>query len=332
MLNKVVTAVISAVMILNSVSLFAAAPVSNKDSVSLMEVELLLEKQKMELERDVVIYSALGAGAITVAGGIYAYYTQKHLRILKQNNKMLADKLSQAENLLSTVAKENASFTKKISKNAKLIKGNKVVIEGYGEYIGQIVEALNQHSTAINSIVEGVEKVTAEAEKPRRPIGFHTQAQIEPEVAEDILSLDRKALRRMEGKMGIIGLLIAGGITVYYMYSSTNNTAAEINNKRVAFVRSLNNAYDNDKGFFIIDVLAHAKIDRHLTAAILHENIGSDKDFYARFVNQQKEADKLYKEAQLQRDFVNLSDNSWKMEINGLENNQISFNNRAYTF
>ena len=45
----------------------------------------------------------------------------------------------------------------------------------------QIVEALNSHSEAINNIVEGIEKVTVETEKPRRPIGFHTQASIEPE-------------------------------------------------------------------------------------------------------------------------------------------------------
>lgn len=330
MLKKVVTAVLSAVMILNSVSLFAVAA-ENKDSISLTDVELLLEKQKMEFERNVVIYSAVGAGAVTVAGGIYAYYTQKHISILKRNNKILSDKLSQAETLVNAVAKENASFNRKIAKNAKLIKGNKVVIEGYGEYIGQIVEALNSHSEAINNIVEGIEKVTVETEKPRRPIGFHTQAEIQSNVAEDVLALDRKALRKVEGKMGIIGLLVAGGITVYYMYSASNKAPAEISNKRIAFERNLKNAYDNDKGFFVMDVLAHANSDRHLTASILHESIGSNKDFYARFVKQQKEAEKLYKEGQLKKDLASLSDNNLDMKINDLVNGQIFFNNRAYT-
>ena len=212
-----------------------------------------------------------------------------------------------------------------------MIKGNKVVIEGYGEYIGQIVEALNSHSEAINNIVEGIEKVTVETEKPRRPIGFHTQASIEPEIAEDVLALDRKALRKVEGKMGIIGLLVAGGITVYYMYSASNKAPAEISNKRIAFERNLKNAYDNDKGFFVMDVLAHANSDRHLTASILHESIGSNKDFYARFVKQQKEAEKLYKEGQLKKDLASLSDNNLDMKINDLVNGQIVFNNRAYT-
>ena len=115
MLKKVVTAVLSAVMILNSVSLFAVAA-ENKDSVSLTDVELLLEKQKMEFERNVVIYSAVGAGAVTVAGGIYAYYTQKHISTLKRNNKILSDKLSQAETLVNAVAKEMLPLIEKLPK------------------------------------------------------------------------------------------------------------------------------------------------------------------------------------------------------------------------
>ena len=330
MLKKVVTAVLSAVMILNSVSLFAVAA-ENKDSVSLTDVELLLEKQKMEFERNVVIYSAVGAGAVTVAGGIYAYYTQKHISILKRNNKILSDKLSQAETLVNAVAKDNASFNRKIVKNAKLIKGNKAIIGEYEQYIGQIVEALNSHGKAINQIVEGIEKVGAETEKPRKPIGFHTQAEIQPNVAEDVFALDRKALRKIRGKAGMIGLLIAGTVALCYMNSATNKAPATISNKRITFERNLKNAYDNDKGFFVMDVLAHANSDRHLTASILHENIGSDKDFYARFLKQYKEAARLYKEAQLKKELANLSDNNFDKGINGLENGQIVFNNRAYT-
>ena len=114
------------------------------------------------------------------------------------------------------------------------------------------------------------------------------------------------------------------------MTNSSPKQITAVSNKRIIFERNLNKAYDNDNGFFILDVLSHAGNDTDLTASIMYESIGSDKDFYARFIKQQREAELLYKEAELKNELADLS-----QDISGLggqiKNGKLNLNNAIYS-
>lgn len=337
MIKEIITVVISAVMILNSTSLFAAVQTENKDNVSLADVKLLLENQKKELQRNIIIYSGAGVAAISVAGGIYAYYARKQINLLRKENEILATKVANAETLISTIAKEHIASNRKIAKNAKLLKQSQFFMQECDEYIGQIVETLNSHTNSLNTIVETMEEVatTQTTASARRPvIGFRATAEIEPTVVEDALLANKKVLKNIGGKksrlIGSVGLIVGGGVAIYYLTNSSPRQITAVSNKRIIFERNLNKAYDNDNGFFILDVLSHAGNDTDLTASIMYESIGSDKDFYARFIKQQREAELLYKEAELKNELADLS-----QDISGLggqiKNGKLNLNNAIYS-
>lgn len=315
MLKKLITAVLSVFMLVNTASLSAFAQINKDEKISLAEVELLLSEQKREFDKDIA-FGVAGAATV-IGGGIYAYYTQKQMNLLKKRNNVLSYKVSKLEGLVNSIAKDNATQNKKIAGNTKIVKQNRESIAAIWENVKSVVKAVNGHTEFLNQVASSVTEQTGEeassvvaggAAKPtQKKIGFvHYDSPTAEKKVKDLLVKDINGLK---GKAGAVGLFIAGAVALYYVANESESGLTAISNKRAVFERSLKTAYDNDEGLFILDVFAHADSNFKMTASILHESISTDKDLYSRFVKQSKEAKMLAKEAALKNDLAALSFN-----------------------
>lgn len=204
MLNKILSLILAGFIFLNSpLALFAQNSAENQ--VSLADIELLLEKQQKEYNKKVSIYGLSALGGVVIGGGIYAYYVNKQINILKKRNLTLSYKVSKTQSLADEIARSANSMNKKIAKNAKLVKGNKAYIDDLVKHIEEIIGALNTHTEVLNGIAEEVAEEAAE-QAPRRPIGFHTRTTEEATKSVENLS---KNFKKFKNKAGIIGYLSA---------------------------------------------------------------------------------------------------------------------------
>ena len=316
MLKKLITAVLSVFIVVNTASLSAFAQINKDERISLAEVELLLSEQKREFDKDIA-FGVAGAATV-IGGGIYAYYTQKQMNLLKKRNNVLSYKVSKLEGLVNSIAKDNATQNKKIASNTKIVKENRDAIASIWENVKNVVKAVNGHTQFLNQVASSVTEQTGEeassvvagggsAKPTQKKIGFvHYDSPTAEKKVKDLLVKDINGLK---GKAGAVGLFIAGAVALYYVANESESGLTAISNKRAVFERSLKTAYDNDEGLFILDVFAHADSNFKMTASILHESISTDKDLYSRFVKQAKEAKMLAKEAALKNDLAALSFN-----------------------
>lgn len=313
MLRKIISVAMTVFMMIQGISapVFAASGADKQRNVTVEDIEQLLSSQEKELNKKISLYGAAGAaGTALVGGGIYVYYTQKQIALLKKRNLVLSHKVSRIESMINAAVKDNVAINRKVAKNTKLVQTNKAYIDQLVKYVQDIIGALNSHSEAINSLAEeAAEEATAAA--PRRPIGFNaSMSQRAAKEAEEAATKSLKSLKNISKKAGIVGLVIAGLVTTAYIYNSydkANSTA--ISSKRIAYKRYLDNAYKNDEGFFVFDVLALSQEDRHMAASILHESIGSNADYYSRFVKQQQAAREAAYEANALNEIKDFSNN-----------------------
>ena len=323
MLNKIITIVLSVFTVINTASLSAFAQVKNNEQISLAEVELLLSEQKREFDKDIA-FGVAGAATV-IGGGIYAYYTQKQMNLLKKRNNVLSYKVSKLEGLVNSIAKDNATQNKKIAANTKVVKQNRESIAAIWENVKSVVKAVNGHTEFLNQVASSVTEQAGEgsaasaagggaaAATPKKRIGFvHYDTPTAEKKVKNLLVKyfdGWESVSKIRGKAGAAGLLIAGAVALYYVAYENDSGLTAISNKRVIFERSLKTAYDNDNGLFILDVFAHADNNFKLTASVLHESIATDKDLYSRFVKQSNEAKMLAKEAALKNDIASFSVN-----------------------
>lgn len=321
MLKKLITAVLSVFIVVNTASLSAFAQINKDEKISLAEVELLLSEQKREFDKDIA-FGVAGAATV-IGGGIYAYYTQKQMNLLKKRNNVLSYKVSKLEGLVNSIAKDNATQNKKIAGNTKIVKQNRESIAAIWENVKSVVKAVNGHTEFLNQVASSVTEQTGEASsvvagggaaKPtQKKIGFvHYDTPTAEKKVKNLLVKyfdGWESVSKIKGKAGAVGLFIAGAVALYYVANESESGLTAISNKRAVFERSLKTAYDNDEGLFILDVFAHADSNFKMTASILHESISTDKDLYSRFVKQSKEAKMLAKEAALKNDLAALSFN-----------------------
>ena len=314
MLKKIISIALTVFMMIQGIStpVFASTGTGKNNNVTLEDIEQLLASQEKEFNKKVYVYGAAGAaGAALIGGGIYVYYTQKQIAMLKKRNLVLSYKVSKIENMINSAIKDNVSINRKVAKNTKLVQTNKAYIDQLVKYVEDIIGALNSHSEAINSLAEEAAEEVVEA-APRRPIGFTASAAVSKEAVkktEEKLTKNLKSFKNMSKKAGIAGLFIAGVIAAAYIYNSTDKANTPVSSKRIAYKRYLDNAYKNNEGFFILDVLALSGEDRAMTASILHESVGTDRDYYDLFVKQQKSAKEAAYEAKAMEEIRDLSSN-----------------------
>ena len=226
---------------------------------------------------------------------------------------VLSYKVSKIENMINNAIKDDVLINRKVAKNTKLVQTNKAYIDQLVKYVEDIIGALNSHSEAINSLAEEAAEEAAEnAVPPRRPIGFNAAREASEEAAkktEAQLTKGLQSVKNIGKKAGVLGILIAGVVAASYVYHSSEKSQTPISSKRIAYKRYLDNAYRNNEGFFILDVLALSGEDRTMTASILHESVGTDSDYYELFVKQQQSAKEAAYEAKAMEEIRDLSSN-----------------------
>lgn len=315
MLKKIISIALTVFMMIQGIStpVFASTGTGKNNNVTLEDIEQLLASQEKEFNKKVYVYGAAGAaGAALIGGGIYVYYTQKQIAMLKKRNLVLSYKVSKIENMINNAIKDDVSINRKVAKNTKLVQTNKAYIDELVKYVEDIIGALNSHSEAINSLAEEAAEEAAEnAVPPRRPIGFNAAREASEEAAkktEAQLTKGLQSVKNIGKKAGVLGILIAGVVAASYVYHSSEKSQTPISSKRIAYKRYLENAYRNNEGFFILDVLALSGEDRAITASILHESVGTDTDYYELFVKQQQSAKEAASEAKAVEDIRAFSD------------------------
>lgn len=86
MLKKIISIALTVFMMIQGIStpVFASAGSGKNNNVTLEDIEQLLASQEKEFNKKVYVYGAAGAaGAALIGGGIYVYYTQKQIAMLK---------------------------------------------------------------------------------------------------------------------------------------------------------------------------------------------------------------------------------------------------------
>lgn len=311
MLKEIISIALTVFMMIQGIStpVFASTGTGKNNNVTLEDIEQLLASQEKEFNKKVYVYGAAGAaGAALIGGGIYVYYTQKQIAMLKKRNLVLSYKVSKIENMINNAIKDDVSINRKVAKNTKLVQTNKAYIDELVKYVEEIVGALNSHSEAISNLAE---EAAENAVPPRRPIGFNAAREASEEAAkktEAQLTKGLQSVKNIGKKAGVLGILIAGVVAASYVYHSSEKSQTPISSKRIAYKRYLENAYKNNEGFFILDVLALSGEDRAITASILHESVGTDSDYYELFVKQQQSAKEAASEAKAVEDIRAFSD------------------------
>ena len=327
--KKIISAILTVFMMIQGISapLFAQSEGGNQKSVTVEDIERLLASQEKEFNMKLSIRTSAAAitGAVVMGGGIFAYYTHKRitgfqnqiarflgeiaglqdeiagldkqLASLDSRNSLWLNKLPKMEKTIDEIIKTSVTINAKAAEASKLGKTNREYLEQLAIKMNELIDLLNYHGDMIDDLKEVYQRMSggASGQGSSPKIGFYVRGAEEKTVKmEKDLGKNLKSLKNIGKKAGLLGLLAAAVITTLYVYNKSEElSSAPLANKRAEYKRYLDDAYKNDEGFFILDVLALSYENRKMTASLLYENIGKDRDYYKLFLEQHK----LVKEA-----------------------------------